>query len=54
MSRKGLDEDERLYNNSQGSTSGGMISLICITLLAMQSVNLINGMFNGSNDIIKK
>ena len=52
MSRKGIDDDERCQDTSQGSNIGGVISVICVTLLAIQSFSLLNGMMQGSNDLI--
>ena len=54
MSRTGISGDgERDRDSKQGSFLGGIISLVCVSLLALQSMSLIATMLKGSNDIIK-
>ena len=53
MSRKGINDDERIRNSTQGSLLGGVISLFCFMFLATRTVHLVLNMFDGSNDIIK-
>ena len=53
MSRKGIHNDERIRNSTQGSLIGGIISIFCVMFLATRTVHLVLNMFDGSNDIIK-
>ena len=55
MSRKGINgDDERCHDSTQGSTIGGILSILCVSLLAMQSISLFTSMFAGSNDLIQR
>ena len=53
ISRTGILDGERDRDSKQGSFLGGIISIVCVSLLVLQSISLVSTMLKGSNDIIK-